>query len=54
LGRKILGFLIKSLPKIAENRVQKAYSVYKKAPKAVKTEAKLNLLRRIRNALELI
>jgi len=50
---KIFGLLIKSLLKIAENRVKKIV-VYKKAQEAARIEAKLNLQRRTGNALELI
>ena len=54
LGRKISVFLIKSLPKIAENRVIMAFSVRKKAEKPLKAELKTQFGKEVKNVLELI
>jgi len=54
LGRKISGFLIKSLPKIAENRVIMAFIVRKKAEKPLKAELKTQFGKEVKNVLELI
>ena len=51
---KISGFLIKSLPKIAENRVKMAFIVRKKAEKPLKAELKTQFGKEVKNVLELI
>ena len=51
---KYLAFQIKSLPKIAENRVIVAFRVHKKAEKPLTTELKTQFGKEVKNVLELI
>ena len=51
---KYLAFQIKSLPKIAENRVIVAFMVHRKAEKPLTTELKTQFGKEVKNVLELI